>query len=113
MADAWRQGYWRNDAGALKVAAGAGVRWHDGYKLNADNSLAITTTVAGCVMRQGHMRDANGALLTADPGVGTPKWRDGMLVDDNGALVTAVYPAAGQQTRQGYLRTPAGALVVA
>jgi len=112
MANRWRNGYWRDDNFATFYFGAPGVKNRDGERLNSDNSLAMTTTVAGCKFNRGFMRDANGALLTADPGVPPLKFRRGYLVDANNALVTTTV-LTGATIRQGDLRAPNGALVIA
>jgi hypothetical protein len=116
VADGYRQGWWRNDVGALKAvavaSAAAPTRWQDGFLLDANNALVIAPGVAGA-FAGGYLRTAAGALCTVDPGAGPFRWQDGEYLDSTGALVTAAYPAAGQAYNQGMLRTPAGALVIA
>jgi hypothetical protein len=113
MANAWRVGYWRDDNFALLVADSDGVKWRDGERLNSDNSLAVTSVLAGTDWRQGHKRKlSSGALLVADPPTLPLKWRDGLVVDANDAIAITT-SLAGASVQQGFLRSGAGLLVVA
>jgi hypothetical protein len=113
VADGWRQGYWRNDDGALiceDSATAVGAHWQDGFLIDGTGALITTTVLTGAKWDPaGYLRAPDGALVI---GSVPAKWQDGMLLDSNGALVTVAYPAAGQVYSQGYLRNPAGALVI-
>jgi hypothetical protein len=79
---------------------------------DANNALVVTTVTAGGKLKGGRLRDAVGALIVANPGVGPFKRRDGDWIDSNGSLVITTYPAAGQVMRRGYLQQPSGPLVM-
>jgi hypothetical protein len=111
MADSWKQGYWRNDIGALRVGA-TGTYWRDGYFLTALNELARTAVVAGAVVRQGHLRQPDGTLVMVTPGTPPYEWSDGEYIDSTGALIVGAADGS-ERFRQGFLRLPSGALVVA
>jgi hypothetical protein len=111
MANRWRNGYWRDDNFARIVFEAPGVKNRDGERLNSDNSLAITTVVAGTKNNRGHKRGVNGELLTADPGTPPLKFKRGYLRDANDALVTTT-SLTGAVVKRGDLIAPNGALVV-
>lgn len=113
MANRWRDGYWRDDNFAYLTTPSGGAKWRDGERLEADNSLAITTdlTPANLFWRQGFLRwYPGGALVVANPGTPPLKMQRGYLRDVNGALVITNV-LTGAVVRQGELRAPNGALV--
>jgi len=102
----------RADDYSILVAFGPGVKNRRGERLTADDSLAISNTLAGAKWNRGYLRGPNGELITGDGTAVPNKWRRGDLIDANGALVVTTQ-VAGSVVRQGYLRNAStGAMVV-
>lgn len=115
MPNDYRQGYWRNDGGALitniEGLAPAPLRWQDGFLVDSTNALVVTGEVTGSRWMGGYKRSPGGALLMVNSPVPPVRWQDGMLVDSQDALVATLFPGTDQRWSQGYLRTPDGAIV--